>query len=227
MKIMILANGQPPSPEVAHKYALLHDKVIVTDGAADAAILPGLSIDMISGDFDSVENLDSIREAFPNAEIVRTPDQDYGDLEKAILLAIKQGATRITIAGAGNRLSGKGGGRVDHMLANYALLLRYHNSVSSLKIIDDWSELRAVSGTKEMPGELTINTKSGDRISLISFINGTQVTITGVKWPLDNFLLPIGARAISNEAQSNQVYINVQEGMLFVCHLPVYLPQPG
>ncbi len=220
MKVLILANGQPPSSEIAHKHAHIHDKLIATDGAADIAVRLGLSPDVITGDFDSIERLDNVRVVFPNTEIVRTPDQDYGDLEKALLYAIKQGAIEITIIGAGNRLSGRGGGRVDHMLANYMLLVQYHNRVPILRIIDDWSEVRVISGTDHAQGELIIETKSGDRVSLISLVNNTVVTVTGVKWPLDNAALSVGTHAISNEAQENRVFVKIHSGVVFVCHLP-------
>ena len=55
---------------------------------------------------------------FPNALVVPTPDQDFADLEKAVLLARERGATHIAMLGAT-------GGRMDHTLGNFALLQRY------------------------------------------------------------------------------------------------------
>src|SRR5262245_45458987 len=117
MHILILANGEPPSEALAQALSSCHDLLIATDGAAHRAAGLRLTPDIICGDFDSVQ-LEVARQEFPIAEFYPTPDQEQGDLEKAIQLALERGADAITILGAG-------GGRIDHTLANFALLLRY------------------------------------------------------------------------------------------------------
>src|SRR5687767_12152690 len=110
MRVLILANGESPSQELAQQLAAEHEFIIATDGAAHRAAGLELSPQLICGDFDSVV-LSVAQQEFPHAEFLPTPDQDFADLEKAIRIAIERGATAITIIGAC-------GGRIDFTLAN-------------------------------------------------------------------------------------------------------------
>jgi thiamine pyrophosphokinase len=210
MRILILTNGDPPSAELAQRLAADHDLLMAADGAAHRAVGLGLIPDIICGDFDSIR-LEVARVEFPSATFLPTPDQDWADLEKAILLARERGADSITILGAS-------GGRIDHTLANFALLLRYHAEIA-LQIVDDHSVVRALSGTEEAPGELVLTTQPGDIVSLISLGGTARATITGVQWPLNAVLLPIGTHGISNRATADRVTVRARGGALLVCHL--------
>jgi thiamine pyrophosphokinase len=210
MNILILANGDPPPGEFLRRLVVRHDRLIATDGAAHTAATLGVTPDIVCGDFDSVR-MDDARAAFPHAEFITTPDQDMADLEKAILVARDRGATAITITGAA-------GGRIDHTLANFALLLRYGPEFP-ISILDAGSEVRALAGIDESPGEWTITTRHGDTISLISFDGHARATILGVRWPLHDHRLPVGTFAVSNQATSDYVRIQVQGGILLACHL--------
>lgn len=204
MKTLILANGTPPSRRLAQRLAASHTLRIATDGAAHQAAALEIAPDIICGDFDSVE-MAAAKRAFPDAEWVSTPDQNKADLEKAILLAQSRGATEITMLGAN-------GGRIDHTLANFALLLRYHNEIP-LRIVEDGAETWAVSGVSIFAAQ------SGDTVSLISMDGAAQVSISGVRWPLNAFLLPIGTLGVSNEATGGEVSITTTGGAILACHL--------
>jgi thiamine pyrophosphokinase len=210
MRVLILANGEPPSVELAGRLAAEHDLLIAADGAAQRALALGLRPDIICGDFDSVQ-MDVARSAFPAAEFVPTPDQDKGDLEKALLLALERGARRITIMGTA-------GGRIDHMLANHALLLCYHRELD-LAIVEDGAQVRAISGRPGTPGVLTLATTPGDTVSLISFEATARVSITGVRWEVHDLDLLPGTRGISNMAEGEHVLVEVSAGTVLVCLL--------
>jgi thiamine pyrophosphokinase len=219
MKVLILANGAPPSQALLHRLAAAHDLFIATDGAIHQAALLGVTPDIVSGDFDSVR-LDEARAAFPQAQFIATPDQDQADLEKALGVARQHGANRVTIVGAA-------GGRIDHLLGNFSLLLRYHTQWN-LSIMDDGSEVRALSGTDETPGEWKIPTQPNDLISLISLDGLAHVTVAEVRWPLADFPLPVGTLGISNRAAGEAVTVQVRGGVVFICHLfPDRSPAPN
>ncbi len=213
MRVLILAHGEPPLPALAQRLALQHDLLLAADGAAHTAARLGLMPDVICGDFDSVR-LEQARAEFPRAEFVATPDQDRADLEKAIVLACERGATAITLLGAS-------GGRTDHALANYALLLRYHTELEII-LVDAYGVTRAVSGTDAAQGTVEFEAMPGDTISLISFDGRARVGISGVVWELNDYLLPIGTHGVSNVARSEIVQVRVRGGAVMVCHLPLH-----
>ena len=210
MRTLILANGTPPSRKLAQRLAASHDLRIATDGAAHQAAALEIAPDIVCGDFDSV-NVALAQRALPRAQWIPTPDQDKNDLEKAILLALSRGATEITILGAN-------GGRIDQTLANFGLLLRYHREVF-LRIVEDGAETWAVSGGQSVPGVSIFASRLGDTISLISLDGVARVSVSGVRWPLENLQLPLGTLGVSNEATGGEVAVTAQGGAILVCHL--------
>jgi len=210
MKALILANGEPPSQTLLAWLAAEHDLFIATDGAALKAMRLGVLPNIVSGDFDSLD-LATARAAFPNAGFLPTPDQNQTDLEKAFGIARNRGATEITIAGAA-------GGRIDHTLGNFSRLLRWREDLPDFPVVvvEDGSEVRA------MTGEMTLMTELGDAVSLLSYDGQARVSISGVRWPLDDHLLPVGVGGLLNEAVAPQVHVTATGGVILVCHLQAW-----
>lgn len=173
------------------------------DGAANRAKHLGLTPNIICGDYDSV-SLEAATEDFPTAEFIPTPDQNYADLEKAILLAIERGATEIAVLGAS-------GGRHDHALGNLAVLQQY-SGVVKLVFLDDSGSCRSLSAQQTV----CFNVDVGDTVSLVAFQSNSIVSIKGVKWELEDSLLPVGTLGVSNLAASNTVEVRVASGAVFV-----------
>jgi thiamine pyrophosphokinase len=212
MKALILANGDPPSPQHALAMAQQHTLLLATDGAAHKAVLLGIVPHIICGDFDSVR-LEEAHRAFPEAEFIPTPDQDRADLEKAVQLAFARGATHVTVMGAL-------GGRIDHTLANLALLIRYpYLSLQSLSFVEERSSVIAIVGQLETPEMRELTTVPGNTLSLISLDGKAHVTLSGVKWPLHQYPLPVGTQGVSNVAESDTVRIEVCGGAVLVCQI--------
>ncbi len=206
MRVLILANGDTPTVSFVQRLVGQHDLLLATDGAAHHAPKLGIVPHIVCGDFDSVA-LEQARAELPQSEFIVTPNQDRADLEKALHLALDRGAKQVTITGAG-------GGRIDHQLANFALLLRYHTEID-IAIVDDHSAVRAVST------EQRLNTRPGDTISLISPNGAARVTLQGVEWELTDYLLPIGTMGVSNRAKQDRVFVQVTGGTILLCHLPL------
>ncbi len=213
MRVLILANGEPPSEMLLARLAAEHDLCIAVDGAALKSVRLGTLPDIVSGDFDSLD-LDAARLALPDAEFLPTPDQNQTDLEKAFRIARERGASEITIAGAA-------GGRIDHTLGNFSRLLRWREELPDfpIAVVEDGSEVRAVNG------EITLATELGDAVSLLSYDGRARVSISGVRWPLDNHLLPIGVGGLLNEAVAPEVKITAAGGSILVCHLRAWRRQ--
>jgi len=215
MNVVILANGEAPSKVLLDRLIAASDLFVATDGAAHAAARLGVVPDIICGDFDSID-LQRAKADFPGTEFVETEDQYLGDLEKALRLTTDRGATRATIVGAS-------GGRMDHLLGNVTLLFRYHERVE-VALVDDLSETRCISGSDDTDGEWRILTKMHDLISVFSFDGLARVTISGVRWPLDDVLLPVGTLGLSNVATSDEVRVSVRSGPIVVCHTQLCPP---
>jgi thiamine pyrophosphokinase len=210
MRVLILANGEPPAAAWAQRIAAEHDLLLATDGAAHEAADLGLAPDIVCGDFDSIR-MEVAQTALPNALFLPTPDQEQADLEKALTVAKEQGATAVTIIGAT-------GSRLDHTLAAFAILLRHHRELPiTLRTAD--TTVLALSGTADAPGECVLSTEPDDTISLLSFDGLAVITLTGVRWPLHNETLPFATRGVSNRAVADKVRVRVEGGAILVCHL--------
>ena len=207
MRVLILANGEPPSQSLLARLAAEHDLFLAVDGAARAAAARGVAPDLMTGDFDSISPEEAQR-LFPQAECIRTPDQYHTDLEKAVQIALERGAASLTIAGAAGR-------RIDHTLGNFSLLLRWRMDWPDLPvtIIADGSEVRAGAG------EIMLETEIGDAVSLLSFDGLARVSMDGVRWPLQDHRLPVGVGGLLNEAIAPYVTVKAEGGVILVCHL--------
>ena len=224
MRVLILADGDAPSPALAQRLARQADLCIATDGAAHKATALGITPDIVCGDFDSID-LQAIRVAFPAAEIVPTPDQSRADLEKGLLLAQTRGATALAILGAT-------GGRMDHTLSSFALLQRYAQSLPTCLVADrpvdapdkkEQPHCAAVTWAVTEGHRCIFSTIPGETVSLVSFTDAT-VSIQGVRWPLTAYTLAPGTQGVSNVAAAAQIVVEVHSGSVFLIHLS---PQPA
>ncbi len=215
MRVLILANGEPPSAAFLARLAAEHDLFLAADGAALTASRLGVCPNIVSGDFDSLD-LDAARLLLPDAEFIPTPDQNQTDLEKALQIALDRGAEYVTVAGAAGR-------RLDHALGNVSLLLRWREDSPELPVVfvADGSETRAVTG------EIVLETELGDAVSLLSFDGTARVSMDGVRWPLQNHLLAVGVGGLLNEAAGPRVTIRAEGGVIVVCHLQAALRSHG
>ena len=210
MNVLILAHGDPPSGVLLRRLRRSHALFLAADGAVHAAAARGVAPDIVCGDFDSAR-LDEARAAFPQSEFIATPSQHLADLEKALCLARDRGASSVTITGAG-------GGRIDHTLANYGLLRQYGAELP-IAVVEDGSETRALFGTDAVPSVWTLTTRPGDTLSLLPQGAAARVTVRGVRWPLNSFTLPAGTQGLSNEATGAEAVVEVRGGVLLACHL--------
>jgi thiamine pyrophosphokinase len=202
--VLILAHGDRPSRSLLERLRAGADLFIATDGAANCLAEIGLTPDVILGDFDSLTP--GIRERMPGVEFFDAPDQNASDLDKGIQYACDRGAEQITLTGAA-------GGRIDHTLTAFSLLMKYQGR-ADVRVVMDTAEVRAVSGAAQIIGN------PGDTISLVIFEGAPKVTLTGVQWPLKDELLHPGSRGVSNVLTEHQAHIQVADGTVFVVSSP-------
>jgi thiamine pyrophosphokinase len=190
--------------------------VIAADGGARLARDLGVAIDQWVGDGDSLrgDELEELRAAGVPIELAPA-DKDESDTELAVLAAVARGATDITILG------GLGGLRVDHALANVALLAHPSLATCTARILSDGARVRLVGGpaTVELPGT------PGDLVSLLPFGGDADgVTTTDLRFPLRDERLEAGrARGLSNVRLTTVARVSLRKGRLLVVETPARL----
>jgi thiamine pyrophosphokinase len=221
-RALVLADGHAPTRAALDAawpgWASDVELVVAADGGARLAEPLGLRIDRWVGDGDSVtaEDLSRLRAAGIPAELSPT-DKDESDAELALLAAIGAGATDVTILGA------LGGPRLDHTLANIALLAHPGLAGRSARLLDSRARVSLLVGPTPAPVEFA--GRAGDLVSLLPLDGDVRgVTTTGLRYPLSDEDLPVGpARGLSNVRLEAMATVSVREGRLLVVETPVSL----
>lgn len=202
MNVVILCDGTPP-PVSMIKEELAAQKnslFIAADGGALVAEKMSLQPDIIIGDLDSYTP-----DGTERAEVIRVPDQESNDLEKALHEAVKRGAKTAVVFGA----TGK---QLDHTLKNLSVLLRFHPILDDIRFKDRYSEMEIITS----PFKRTM--EPGTTISLFP-LSGTVhgITTRGLKYPLYGEELKNGSRdGDSNVVTESVVEIDYEEGDLLL-----------
>ncbi len=194
-----------------------HDMVIAADSGLDLAEALGLEVDVVVGDMDSVDPALLAAAETRGLRIDRhRVDKDETDLELAMSLAIAESPTAI-------HLMVGSGGRVDHALANLAVLAspRWRSVLVSASV--GRSLVWVVRGRRELPLHV------GDALSIVA-VGGVAAGISssGLKWALDgDDLQPFSARGVSNLVISEPVDLIVEEGVVLAISSPTPPSGPG
>lgn len=206
MLITVVAGGNPLPAGIASQI-LPASLVIAADSGADHALAVGLQPDVIVGDLDSIDP-HTLTELDGSAEIRQHPtDKDATDLELAVRAAFEAGATALQIVGGH-------GGRLDHLLGNYQLITSLECPVTWFAGLD-----RLVISS----GAATLNTSSGQTLTLLAVSESATVSVRGTRWELDRAVVRRGeTRGVSNVAIGAVVELEVHAGRVVVV-----LPAPG
>ncbi len=204
--VLVLAAGDPgvavdPPP---------HEMVIAADSGLDLAESLGLSVDVVVGDMDSVSPQALKRAESLGLVIQRHPRaKDRTDLELAMTAAVSAGASAIhVIVGAG--------GRVDHGVANLAVLASPDWAGAAITATVGESSVWVVRGSLDLPLHV------GEPLSLIPMGGpALDVHTDGLEWQLDgDDLSPYSARGVSNVVVSVPVRVTVGTGVVLAVSSP-------
>lgn len=193
MKCILIGNGE------YHNDLIMKNKddlLIVVDGGYNHLKNKNITIDLIVGDLDSINDLPN------NIETIKYPEiKDYTDMDLAIREGIKRGYSEFIIYGA----LGK---RLEHSITNIYLLQKYKDY--NIKLIDQNLECFVLENK-------TYNFKNKGLISIFSLTDKSIVSIKGLKYNLENKELtnsfPLG---IDNQALGLDASIKVTEGVVLV-----------
>ena len=179
------------------------DLVVAADGGARHARTLGVSIDLWVGDGDSLGEDGIAALAAAGVPVERaSPDKDQTDVELAVDAAIRLGAVGLIVVGA------LGGARVDHALANVALLARPDLVGRPSVLLDARSRISLLRAPRPdgLPSRVVLGCAPGSTVSLLPFGADVDGVITdGLLYPLSAELLASARHAASRTSSSGPV----------------------
>lgn len=212
MSALIIGNGNGLNRDLIKDLIKKADYIICADGGLEIAESSGVKPNIIVGDFDSVDSSVLKRYEDLNYKLLRySPEKDYTDMELAVEHAVNKGHKMIYMIGAT-------GSRLDHTLANVAMMENYFNKGINIEIVDNNNVVQIISGYMN----IRIPFKSDSYMSIIpitEFIEG--VTLVGFKYPLNNVTVKRGSTlCVSNQVVSKEGSVKIVKGtaLLFISH---------
>jgi thiamine pyrophosphokinase len=196
--------------------------VVAADGGARHAAALDLTIDLWVGDGDSLGEDGLAELAAAGVPIDRSPfDKDESDTELAVRAVLARRPAAITIVGA------LGGPRLDHALANLALLELPELRGLDVRIVaaDARVRLLVAPAPDGGPSRLALEGRTGDHVSLLP-VGGdaSGVTTADLAFPLrDEPLLAGPSRGLSNRRTAPIASVTLRSGRLLVIETPARL----
>lgn len=176
--------------------------VICADGGVHNARRAGMKMDAVIGDWDSGG---APIEGVPAYSL--PPEKDMTDLQSAVALGFELGCSEFLLCGCT-------GGRMDHTAFNLHLLEWISQQGGEGILLDKGNEIRYLSKVA-----VTIpNCGSYTYLSVLPLDRQVKgVTLTGVKYPLDDVTLTRGGTlTVSNEPVGGESTITVKEGAVLI-----------
>lgn len=196
--------------------------VVAADGGARHAGPLGLQVDRWVGDGDSVSPEALAMLEANGVPIDRVPfDKDESDTELALRAALAGRPAAIVILGA------LGGSRVDHALANLALLSLPELRGLDVRLIAADARVRLIEGPSPdgVMGRVRLDGRVGDLVTLLPLGGDARgVTTAGLAYPLRGETLLTGrTRGLSNRRTESVAEVRLQAGRLLVVETPATL----
>lgn len=198
-QVVILANGQFPVHDIPLGCLKNAEAIVCCDGAAMTLVQYGLEPSAIVGDCDSLDS--TIMEKYHD-RIFRDEDQETNDLTKAVEWCIRSGYTDLIIVGA----TGK---REDHSTGNISLLAEYIRKVKVIMITD-------TGIFYPFTENCSIPSHEGQQVSVFSIDPATEISSSGLKYPLKSRKLRSWWEGTLNEAAGDQFELEFYGGAVIV-----------
>lgn len=193
---LIIANGESCSAELLGQLLEWSPLIIVLDGAIYRVLELGIKVDVLLGDFDRIGHFDELLQHQQPIEVVRTPDQNKTDLEKAIDFVLSRGGKAANIIWATGR-------RADHTITNLTNLVRYKDLIN-LVLLDDYSRVF------RLPNKFTKWYTKESVISLIPVGEVTGIKTSGLLYNLQNESLTLGYKTGNSNQAVEDGYVNIE-----------------
>jgi len=198
-KTVIVADGAFPTHDIPIGYLQNANKIICCDGSAGKLVKAGFVPDAIVGDMDSLS--EPMAESFSD-RLFTERSRDTNDLTKAVLWCNERGYTDLVIIGA----TGK---REDHTIANISLLVEYAKENNVIVVTDTgiFTPMLESHETSSFPGQ---------QISIFSIDNETEITSSGLRYPLTKRKLDNWWSGTLNESLGESFTLEFNRGRVIV-----------
>lgn len=206
---LVVFGGDAPNHEaVARLDRSMPLLVIAADSGAEHAVALGLEIAIAVGDFDSIDaDLLTRLEAEGTTIERHSPTKDATDLELAIDVAIREGATTIVVIGGH-------GGRVDQSYGNLLVLASPAYAAVSMHGLIGGARISVAT-----PGQTVVfGGEVGEYVTLLPIHGDAHgITTTGLEYALAGDSLRSGTtRGVSNVFVGPEASVSVAEGVVIV-----------
>lgn len=199
-RALLIGNGERVSPKLLKTLAAQADYVLAADGGADNVLACGVTPDGVIGDLDSIST--RAKRALAS-KILHVPTQDNTDLEKALSWLVQHQFTQVTLIGFV-------GDRWDFSIGNLLALARFARKMEICVAGDKWRIFPLLH-----KAEFTC--KKNKRVSLIPLKTCTDVTLTGLKYPLRHArLTSCTTRTLSNQTTATRFSVSFTRGCMLV-----------
>lgn len=201
--VLILAGGMTPTIEVQRALPPAA-MCIAADSGIDHARNLGIVPDVAVGDFDSVSDDGLAWLRSTDAEIFEHPSRKAEtDLELALSHAVDAEPDRIVVAAIG-------GGRLDHLLANFAVLASSRYRGPQIDGLVGTALVAVVHDSRSFVGE------NGEVITLLAMHGDAEGVVTsGLAYPLRGERLTAGgSRGVSNYFVAPEATVSLDSGTL-------------
>ncbi|MDO4830022.1 MAG: thiamine diphosphokinase [Clostridia bacterium] len=198
MRCIIIAGSPETNPDFIKQAVLKDDYIICADRGYHYAKLACVTPNLLVGDFDSCD--DPLPKDCETVTLI--PEKDDTDTEHCVKLALQKGFDDIVILGAT-------GGRLDHTLANMALLLYIANKGAKGVLLSKYEKVLLLT-----QGEYSFENLCGKTFSLFPFgCYKVCVSYSGAKYPLDKkYVTSDTSLGVSNVFFENICKINIYDG---------------
>jgi len=196
---IILADGSFPVNDVPLGYLRNDHFIVCCDGSVENLIAAGYQPDAIVGDMDSISP--EMKSRFADRIFV-DGNQDTNDLTKAVEWCRGMKFNDIVILGG----TGK---REDHTLGNISLLADYVLFMNVIMVTDTGIIRPLLKGA-------SISSFPGQQISIFSIDPETEVTTSGLKYPLIKTKIKNWWYATLNESLGDKFSIEFTAGRILL-----------
>lgn len=198
-KTIILANGKFPEHQIPVSYLNNAERIICCDGAVEALEDFGLEPFAIVGDCDSLNP--RINNKY-REKTFRDEGEETNDLTKSVSWCSERGYRDIIILGA----TGK---REDHTVGNISLLVEYARNVKVMMVTDTGIFYPVLKSSR-------LESFRGQQISIFSIDPETEITSSGLKYPLTRRKVRNWWEATLNEATGDYFELDFTGGRIVV-----------